>query len=205
MYSVREQIEIASQIPKATQLYFATHYNIPLLYRGRMLVTVYDLFHVAMPSLVGGFHKTIYAKFMFNAVRRKADAIITISKFTKDELVRYTGAGRQEIYPIHLGVDKSWFDIRKTQNPHKKPFLLYVGNVKPHKNLRGLIGAFALIAGQTNHDLVIVGKREGFITGDEASRIEAAKLDGRVRFTGHVPDGLLKQYVAHAEGRGAVF
>jgi glycosyltransferase involved in cell wall biosynthesis len=199
MYSAREQVEIASKIPGGTRLYFATHYNIPLLYRGRMLVTVYDLFHLAMPGLVGGFHKSIYARFMFNAVRRKADAIITISQFTKDELVRYTGEGRQEIYPIHLGVDKSWFEIRKTQNPQERPFLLYVGNVKPHKNLSGLIEAFALIADQTNHDLLIVGKREGFITGDEASSIEAAKLEGRVHFTGRVSDELLKQYVAHAE------
>jgi glycosyltransferase involved in cell wall biosynthesis len=199
MYSVREQVEIASKIPKATRLYFATHYNIPLLYRGRMLVTIYDLFHLAMPALVGGFHKSIYARFMFNAVRRKAHAIITISKFTKDELVRYTGEGRQEIHSIYLGVDESWFDIRKTQNPHEKPFLLYVGNVKPHKNLSGLIRAFALIADQTNHDLLIVGKKEGFITGDETSSVEGAKLEGRVRFTGHVSDASLRQYVAHAE------
>jgi glycosyltransferase involved in cell wall biosynthesis len=199
MYSLREQVEIASKIPKATQLYFATHYNIPLLYRGRMLVTVYDLFHLAMPGLVGGLRKSAYARFMFNAVRRKADAIITISKFTRDELVRYTGPGRQEIYPIHLGVDKSWFDIRKTQNPHQRPFLLYVGNVKPHKNLQALVRAFALIADETDHDLLIVGKKEGFITGDEAPSKEAAKLEGRVHFTGHVSEELLKQYVAHAE------
>jgi glycosyltransferase involved in cell wall biosynthesis len=96
-------------------------------------------------------------------------------------------------------VDESWFDIRKTQNPHEKPFLLYVGNVKPHKNLSGLIRAFALIADQTNHDLLIVGKKEGFITGDETSSVEGAKLEGRVRFTGHVSDASLRQYVAHAE------
>jgi glycosyltransferase involved in cell wall biosynthesis len=199
MYSLAEQIEIPKLIPKETKLYFAPHYNIPLLYRGKMLVTVYDLFHLAMPGLVGGFHKTLYARFMFNAVRRNADAILTISHFTKNELIRFTGEGKQSIYPIHLGVDKSWFDVKPEGNPHGKPYLMYVGNVKPHKNLSALVKAFGLLADDIPHDLVIVGKKEGFITGDTASIFEAAKLQGRVQFTGYVTEDVLKQYMAHAD------
>ena len=199
MYSLAEQIEIPRIIPKETKLYFAPHYNIPLLYRGKMLVTVYDLFHLAMPGLVGGLHKTIYARFMFNAVRRKVDAILTISKFTKNELVRFTGEGLQPVYPIHLGVDKSWFDVKPAGNPHGKPYLLYVGNVKPHKNLGALIMAFSFLINDIPHDLVIVGKKEGFITSDTTSIFEAAKLQGRVSFTGYVTEEALKQYMAHAD------
>ncbi len=199
MYSLAEQIEIPKLIPKETSLYFAPHYNIPLLYRGKMLVMVHDLFHLAMPELVGGFHKTLYARFMFNAVRRKADAILTNSYFSKDELIRFTGEGRQPIYPIHLGVDKSWFDVKPAANPHGRPYLLYVGNVKPHKNLSGLIEAFGLLVDEIEHDLVLVGKKEGFITGDTNSIHEAERLGGRVRFTGRVNDDELKQYMMHAD------
>lgn len=199
MYSIAEQFEIPKKIPKETRLYFAPHYNIPLFYSGKMLVTVYDLFHLAMPHLVGGLHKQLYAKIMFGAVRRRADAILTISKFTKDELIRFTGNGRQPIYPIHLGVDESWFDAKLGGNPHGKPYLLYVGNIKPHKNLGTLVKAFGTLTEEIPHDLVLLGKKGGFITGDKSSAMEAGKLRGRVYFTGRVEDAMLKQYIANAD------
>jgi glycosyltransferase involved in cell wall biosynthesis len=199
MYSLTEQMEIPRIIAKDTTLFFAPHYNIPLLYQGKMLVTVYDLFHLAMPDLVGGFHKTLYARSMFNAVRRKATAIITISHFSKNELIRFTGEGRQQVYPIHLGVDESWFNVKPVSNPHGKRYLLYAGNVKPHKNLIALIKAFGVLANDIPHDLVIVGKKEGFITGSPLTTIEAAKQRERVTFTGYVSEEALKQYMAHAD------
>ncbi len=199
MYSLAEQLELKRKIPKETSLFWATHYNIPLLYRGRMMVTVYDLFHLAMPKLVGGLHKGLYAKVMFNAVRRKASAIITISHFTKKELVRFVGEGLQEIHPIHLGVDESWFNIQRANNPYGKPYLLYVGNVKPHKNLSTLIRAYGSLVDKIPHDLVIIGEKEGFITGDKIVASEAAKLGNRVHFTGYLEDKLMRQYFAHAD------
>ena len=200
MYSIQEQIDYVKLIPKSTTLYFATHYNIPLLYRGKMLVTIYDLFHLAMPDLVGGIHKSIYARLMFNAVRRKATSIITISSFTKSELLRLTGAqGHQEITPIHLGVDPSWFDIPLAQSPHPKPYILCVGNIKPHKNLGTLIKAFALIAEHFPHDLILAGQKEGLITADTQVDLIAKGLGSRVQFTGRVDQSILQQYFAHAD------
>lgn len=199
MYSISEQFEILRKIPKEAILYFAPHYNVPLFYRGKMLVTVYDLFHLAMPDLVGGFHKRLYARLMFNAVRRKASAIITISNFTKSELIRFSGQGKQTITPIHLGVDESWFSIPKGESPHHRPYILYVGNIKPHKNLGALVKAFGIISDRIPHDLVLVGKKEGFITGDSAAVIEAQDFDGRVQFTGRVDDMQLRRYFAHAD------
>lgn len=199
MYSLSEQLELKRIIPKETRLFWATHYNIPLLYRGKMLVTVYDLFHWAMPDMVGGLHKRLYAKIMFRAVRRRAAAIITISRFTKDELIRFTGEGKQPIYPIHLGVADAWFHIPPSARPYTNKYILYVGNVKPHKNLSALVKAFGSICDKIPHDLVIVGKKEGFITGDEIVANEAARLGSRVQFTGYVDDEKLRQYFAHAE------
>lgn len=199
MYSLAEQLELARKIPRETRLFWATHYNIPLLYRGKMLVTVYDLFHLAMPDLVGGLHKRLYAKIMFGAVRRRAAAIMTISQFTKNELMRFTGEGVQSIYPIHLGVADAWFHIPPSARPYPNKYILYVGNVKPHKNLSALVKAFGSICDKIPHDLIIVGKKEGFITGDEIVAKEAERLGGRVQFTGYVDDERLRQYFAHAE------
>ena len=199
MYSMQEQIDYARLIPRATRLYFATHYNIPLFYRGKMLVTVYDLFHLAMPKMVGGIHKSLYAKLMFNAVRRKASSIITISDFTKSELLKLTGHhSNQEITSIHLGVNNTWFNISKNSSPYPRPFILAVGNVKPHKNLSALIKAYSLIAHQIPHDLVLVGQKDGFITGDESLKNIADDLGSKVHFTGRVNQETLEQYFSYA-------
>jgi glycosyltransferase involved in cell wall biosynthesis len=199
MYSIREQIDYFRLIPPETSIYFATHYNVPLLYNGRMLVTVYDLMHLAMPQFVQGFHRRIYAKFMFSAVRHKADSILTISEFTKQEMERLLGGFNQPITPIHLGVSDEWYSIPTSPSPHPRPYVLYVGNIKPHKNLKTLVKAFIAIASRVPHDLILVGKKDGFITGDVEVANLSQMLEGRIHFTGRVPDDLLKQYFHHAE------
>lgn len=199
MYSIREQIDYARLIPRDTTLYFATHYNVPLFYSGRMLVTVYDTMHLAMPQFACGYHKQLYAKFMFAAVRRKAESILTISEFTKKEMKRLVGEFEQPITPIHLGVGEKWFSIPQVPSPHLKPYLLYVGNIKPHKNLTVLIKAFISLADRIHHDLVLVGKKEGFITGDREVSALAQYLPERIHFTGLVSDELLHQYYRNAE------
>jgi len=89
--------------------------------------------------------------------------------------------------------------IEKKEKPSSRPYLLYVGNIKPHKNLSRLLEAFGLLRDKISHDLVLVGKKEGFITGDPEVTGAARKFGDRVRFTGMVGEDELKQYYAHAE------
>ena len=199
IYSIQEQFDLYRIVPKDTVLW-VPHYNIPVFRKGKMIVTIHDVLPLAMPQIIQGIHKKMYAEFMFNAVKRKANTIICVSNFTKDQLKLYTGISDKKITTIHLGVERAWFGMQKSQiSPYNKPYILYVGNVKPHKNLIRLIEAFDLIKGNIVHDLVVVGKKEGFITGDQLALEKASKIDGRVLFTGHVDDELLKQYFLHAD------
>lgn len=199
MYSIYEQLDYARLIPRESQLYFATHYNIPLFYSGPMLVMVYDMMHLATPQFAPGFHKQLYAKIMFNLVRHRADSILTISDFTKNEMLRILGDLKQPIMPIPLGVGEEWFSIPRLSSPHPSPFLLYAGNIKPHKNIKLLVKSFISISDQIPHDLVLVGKREGFITGDSDVAALAQSLPGRIHFTGRISDHQLHQYFRHAD------
>lgn len=199
MYSIAEQIDYLRAIPKETSLYFATHYNIPLLYSGQMIVTVYDLMHLAKPQFAPGIHKRMYAKLMFAALRRRAKSVLTISEFTRYELERIVGSFKQPVTPIHLGVGNEWFSIPALPSPHSRPYVLYVGNIKPHKNLKSLVKGFIAIASRVPHDLVLVGKKEGFITGDDDVAELARTSGGRIHFTGRVADDQLHQHVQHAD------
>lgn len=198
IYSVQEQVALFRSIPRGTDLFWSPHYNIPLAWRGRLMVTIHDLAHVAMPQFVAGPHRRAYARFMFRRVSRTADAIMTDSEFTRSEFRRLIGIRRAEPEVVHLGVDGGWLAIPPSPTPHPRPYLVYVGNVKPHKNLGRLLEAFGQLSSSVHCDLLILGKEEGFLTGDDSVRTAAAQLAPRVRMLGSLPQQLLKQYVSHA-------
>jgi glycosyltransferase involved in cell wall biosynthesis len=200
IYSIREQIELPLKIPKETALFWSPHYNHPLLYRGRLLVTVHDAFHLAMPEFVNGWHRRMYASIMFRAVRTKADGIICVSEFGKEQLLMFRPQGRQPVTVVYNGVDRDWRANSAWPSPHPQPYFLFVGNVKPHKNLHRLLDAFMLV-NKKSCDLVIVGRREGFINGDPEIVRHASRMNQRVHFLGEIDheDERLRHYYASAE------
>jgi glycosyltransferase involved in cell wall biosynthesis len=198
MYSLFEQIEIPRLIPHETTLFFSPHYPIPLGYKGKLLVTVHDAFHLAMPRIVGGWHKTLYARFMFSQVCKRASAIITDSTFTKVELKRLLPYELSNIYSIYLGVDSSWRGINLGKSPHHRPYLVFVGNIKPNKNLTRLVEAFTKILHTIPHDLILIGKKSGFITGDSKVLSLSEMHSDRIIFTDFISDENLKHYLVNA-------
>lgn len=199
IYSIKEQIELIKNIPKDTDIMWSPHYNIPIFYKGKLLVTIHDVFHLAMPQFVNGLHKKLYAKFMFEIVKRKSSKIICVSNFSASELKKYIGVDDSKIIVVHVGVDQDFFKVSIDESVHDKPYLLYVGNVKPHKNLSNLIRAFLNIKDKINYDLIIVGKKEGFITGDCKVEELIKENENRIIFTGYVSDDKLKQYYKQAK------
>ncbi|WP_251460271.1 glycosyltransferase family 4 protein [Weizmannia agrestimuris] len=199
IYSPAEQLISLKKIPKKTSLLWVPHINIPILYSGKMLVTVHDVFHIANPEYVKGFHKKLYANLLYRAVRNHADAIICVSEFTKDEFTRLLNHQKNNIYKIHNGMDQTWKNSKIHQRLHEKPYFLAVGNVKPHKNLKNLLKAYEQIMDRIPHDLVIIGKKDGFRTGDNEILKMAEPLGDRVHFTGFVSEEGLKSYYKHAE------
>ncbi|HEX7940798.1 MAG TPA: glycosyltransferase family 1 protein [Gemmatimonadaceae bacterium] len=199
IYGLAEQVALMAKIPRETSLFWAPHYNVPLTYGGRTAVTVHDVAHLALPQFVHGVHRRLYARAMFTAVRRTADALLCDSEFTAREFARLVGIGRAAPTTVHLGVDDRWFAVKQRERPHPRPFFLFIGNVKPNKNLRVLLRAFARILTQVPHDLVVVGRHEGLTTGDPDAVRDAASLGTRVRSTGLVSAEHLEQYVAFAD------
>lgn len=196
IYSLREQWALLQAIPSATSLFWAPHYNIPLLYRGRMVVTVHDVFHLADASVSP--LKRAYARLLFGTAVRRARAVICDSAFTAAELRRLAGEPRS-LHVVHLGVDDRWRSAQPLPPTMAAPYWLAVGNIKPHKNLRRLVDAFARIADEVPHRLVIIGRREGLLTLDTEVEALAQRLGDRVVFTGHVTRDALEQYVASCD------
>lgn len=200
MYSVREQWQANRVIPAQTRLFFSPHYNIPIACRHKLIVTVHDLCHLVLPSGEGRLAKAAYAAFMFRAIRKRADAVLTNSTFTRHEFMRLMPRSSQPVTPIHLGVSDLWFQAQSLREKNSgRPYVIYVGNVKPHKNLRRLIAAFEMMVETIPHSLVVAGRRDQVLTPETDLAPVAARLGDRIRFTGYVDDASLRHWVANAD------
>ena len=83
IYTIKEQVLFPRLIPKETSLFWAPHYNFPVLFRGNLLVSIMDLGHLALRQINHEPSKRLYANFMFNQIKKRAIATIYISKFSK--------------------------------------------------------------------------------------------------------------------------
>lgn len=199
IFSLGEQFDFLIKIPQDIDLMWSPHFNIPIFYKKCLLVTVHDVFFLAMPQYIGGNYKHLYAKFLFMIIKNKSKKILTVSSFTKNEIVKYTKINEEIISPIHLGVDTSNFNNKQTNIKHNKPFVLFVGNVKMHKNLLLLIKAFNLIKDEIPHDLIIVGKREVSGIFDKNLQGEYEQSKERIIFTGFIDDEELIKFYKSAD------
>jgi glycosyltransferase involved in cell wall biosynthesis len=194
IYSIKEQFELFFRIPKC-DIFWSPHYNIPLLpiKAKKRVVTIHDVFHLAFYETLS-LKQKLYAKLVINQATSRSDKILTVSKFSVDEIKKYTSTSKDidvvynaiDFDKFKIIYDKSKLDFAKDKYKLPNKFLLFVGNVKPHKNLKNLLLAIKDI----EINLVIVGKKDGFITGDDniSSLIKKCNLENRVFFTGYVDD-----------------
>jgi len=172
-------------------VYFFMAKDAPIKAKKR-IVTIHDVYHLAFYDTLS-FKQKLYAKFMINQAVKKSDIILTVSEFSKNEIIKYTNT-KKNIEVIYNAINfnkfkaiKSDFENLKDKYNLPKDFILFVGNVKPHKNLKRLLLAIK----DLDINLVIVGKRDGFITGDNdiSNIIKKHNLEKKVFFTGYVDDG----------------
>jgi glycosyltransferase involved in cell wall biosynthesis len=204
IYSVREQIALRAARGRRFDAFWCPHYNIPLSISGPLLVSVHDVIHLARPEYTGNAAKRWYARLMFEMVRRRATAILTCSEFTRQEFLRLAGPTRARFTVAPYGVDTRWFQDAPAASqtvghgPQRRPYVVCVGSLKPHKNVGALISAFATLLDRIPHDLVIVGRAEGLRTADAEAVKSSSAFGDRIRFAGEISDAALRALVAGA-------
>jgi glycosyltransferase involved in cell wall biosynthesis len=201
IYSIQEQIMLPRLIP-ACDIFWSPHYNVPCLpiRAKKRIVTIHDLYHLN-PCSDFNWLKKLYARLVMRSAIYLSAQIFTVSKFSKEEIRKVTRSAEAKTQVIYNGVDQTVFNETVTQltiDQVKKRltlperYILFVGNVKPNKNLVRLLQAFEVLT-QTDPDLylVIVGKKDGFLSGDEAVfqiLTKNSALSERVVFTGYVDE-----------------
>ncbi len=203
MNSIEEQIQIPRLVPKC-DLFWSPNFNMPHLpmRAAQQIVTIQDASYFS-PHTQLKWHQRLLSHAILKRVTRKADHIFTISQFSKDELIKYTDVAPEKISPIYLGIDHQQFsNITETPPNETTPFFFYVGNTKPHKNLKRLVQAFELLLKEGyKYRLLFAGKKEGFrVNSDvEAYVAQTPLLRNHVSFLGAIDDATLLGLYTHAQ------
>ena len=200
-YSLREQISLPLDLRREhADLFHAPHYVLPPLTPCRSVVTIHDCIHLRFPQYLPNRIGYAYARSSLWAATHRANRVLTVSEASKRDILRYFRIPESRIDVIYNGIDERFKqppaaeEVERVRERYQlnDPFVLYAGNIKPHKNLERLIEAFDMF------------RRRGFegvkllIIGDEISKyatlrraVHRHKIHKHVRFFGFVPDETL--------------
>lgn len=190
IYSVQEQVQFPWVVPTC-DLFWTPHYNIPFapLRAKKRLVTIHDVYHLAFGKTLS-VHQRLYARMMMKRAVNISDHILTISQFSKDEIIKYTGINQGKISVVHLGVDPARFPcvsnaalqtkIREKYGLSQNYFI-FVSNLAPHKNIDRLLVAWNILVKEfSDWKLVLVGKRGKAILDSKSFMQQGVLLLGQV-------------------------
>lgn len=150
-YSLAELTRFAFRLFRdRLDLFHATHYVLPPI-RSRAVVTIHDIIHLLYPQFLPNRAALIYARVMIRRALLRADRIITVSYNSKRDLVDYFGIAPSRVEVIYNGVsprfrpDVPEEDRQRVAEKYglSRPYLLFLGGERPHKNAQNVLRAFA--------------------------------------------------------------
>lgn len=168
-YSFGEQIGFLRLLNSyQLDLMHFTHFNAPIFYRRPFIVTIHDLTLTFYPGkkMNTWLHRMAY-HWTIRSVTKHARRIIAVSNHTKQDLIKVLGVPEDKIEMIYHGVSPQFSGSAATLRPElmqklglARPFFLYTGVWREHKNVVGMIKAFADFNREhgQQYDLVITGK-----------------------------------------------
>jgi glycosyltransferase involved in cell wall biosynthesis len=203
-YSFGEQLRIPLRLARErVRLVHEPHYVLPAAVPCRSIVTIHDCIHLMFPQYLPNRAAYVYARGAMWTATRKASRILTVSEASRRDILRFFDVPEDRVQVVYNAIDERFLDgpdeaamdrvRQRYQLDH--PFALYVGNIKPHKNVERLIAAFGRVRAAGLDELRLV------IIGDEISKypslrqmVHRHQLDKHVRFLGFQPAATLSSF-----------
>ncbi len=170
-YGVAEQVQLPNLLYSLKlDLVHFPHFNIPIFYKGKFVVTIHDLIHQKYKMRRATTHDpfTYWVKhnaynLAFWTALKRSQKVITVSDYVEQELINQWHVPKDKLLVTKEGVEEKIIILAASlsENNRKKvlekfgikgTFLFYVGNAHPHKNVEGLIKAFLQLKGHRNSD-----------------------------------------------------
>ena len=193
-------------------VFHVPHYEAPLWVPTRLVVTIHDCVHLLFPqegsSKFENYRRYLYTKH----VLRSAERVIAVSESTRQDLFNIFDLAATKASVVHNALDGR-FSVGHDPQEQKQvleryqltdPFILYSGQIKPHKNIDRLIEAFAVLKSELGSNKKYKNLKL-IIIGDALSRHQYLRLtvvrsgvQQDVRFFGFVPYPVLQVFYESA-------
>lgn len=188
IFKFYDPIKLYLLCKKRGSWFVSPSYNAPVLWSKKSIITVHDLMHINY-SEYAGLKNRLYYDFIVKPVCKNSPLVFTVSEFTKQEIVNWAGIKESKVVVVYNGVDDKYHvDVM----PHQasRPYIFYIGDKKPHKNLKRLIEAFSLSSAAKTHHLML--------SGVENHQIKEWSLEfgveDKIMFAGFIPEEELPSY-----------
>jgi glycosyltransferase involved in cell wall biosynthesis len=200
-YSVREQLTVPLALVRArVDLFHAPHYVVSPLTTCPFVVTIHDCIHLRFPQYLPNRTAHVYARTVMGMAARRARRVLTVSNASKEDILHFLGVPSSKVEVIYNAIDErvaaapTAEDITRVSQRFQltSPYILYTGNIKPHKNVDRLIEAYSILRRRGYEQVKLL------IIGDEISKypnlrrlVHRFQLHQHVRFFGFVPEATL--------------
>lgn len=153
IYGIKEQLEFPYRELKKLKpdILHVPHYNVPIFYRGDMIVTIHDLTHLVYSEFLSSKFAKYYAKLMMWIAIKKAKIVLVESENTKNDLLKYFKIDKNKIKVVYLGVKEDIeqkpkeelnYLYKKFNISKDKKILMYVRKSKTSQKYREIIVCF---------------------------------------------------------------
>lgn len=190
--SLKEQIELPKIVNsfKGDAIFHSPSFVASPFIKKKMIMTIHDLNHIRYPEFYTPFHKYYY-KYIVKTSANKCKKLLTVSEFSKQELVEWLNCSEEKVSVTYNGIDEAFkeeTDNEKLNNIREKydlpdKFILYIGNQKPHKNVITLIRSMSLV---DDKDIKLV--MNGKLSDECYKECEKLNIKDRVKCIGFVDD-----------------
>lgn len=203
-YSVSEIASFGYRAKRdGVAVFHEPHYTLPLRIRDISVVTIHDIIHLRFPEFFSRVQRAYSHAMIWHSLKHSRSVSVD-SEFTKNDLLKTFHVNADKINVVHLGVGDQFRPIQRTgvvedfrlRFSLDRPYILYVGNVKPHKGVDTLLKSFAGALKYADLDLVTVG---GSLNEDDSLKALSLELNisSRVKELGRLSsDDLVAAYNA---------
>jgi glycosyltransferase involved in cell wall biosynthesis len=206
-YTLAEQLYFPSLLNREKlDLVHFPHFNVPLGYFGRYVVTIHDLTHFSFRMLRSTQLSPILYQVKqighwvaFCSAVYRSERIIVVSKYVRDEICRRFSTDQQRVIVTYESGDAlSAIGGNDVEIEIPGDYFFYVGNAHPHKNLELLLESFAIFHKSNPLFYLVLAGRRNFFWQQVESFAHANSLDNHVKFVGEVSDVQLKNLYSRA-------
>lgn len=176
------------------QVFFTPGFNPVLSSSLPYVLTIHDLIHLQFPGAAKWLKKIYYNTLIKQSIRN-AHTIFTVSAYSKQQIIDWTGMAEEKIVIVASGVSEHFHPQGERYRPGFE-YLLHVGNTKEHKNVTRLIQAFASADIDKNIKLICTGS----LSESQLHLIKRLGLQKRIFSHSHLSENKLATYYRGALG-----